>query len=95
MKKIENKPHCIECGKKLFYYSDPDPISLSWNLGASSHVVALMLNQTHSLINLSHRIMRRDLKGYWFCKKHDSFVIFDVKRYKRKFLLVTNILRID
>ena len=83
------KLHCIECGKKLYYYSDPNPIRVAWSLDLSGYVITLMLNNIHFL-DLPHKILRRDLKGYWFCKKHHSFIIFDIKRYKRKFLIPFN-----
>lgn len=83
--KTTNKFFCFECGKKQDYYDDPNPLNVFGEAGISGFVLTLVLNAAY--LGLPHRILRRDIRGFWFCKKHPRLLVMDVKRYKRKFIL--------
>lgn len=90
---MKNELFCCECGRKLKYYTDENTIFLAWRISVSSYILTYELNKQNP--NLPHRIMRKDLRGFWYCNKERikhkvPIRFFDIKRYRNPIVVKTN-----
>ena len=73
--------NCPKCNKEMIY--DSDIVSLAWNHSYGMMALCYEIQQQNP--DMKRKIMRADLKGYWYCpnKRHKEILI-DIKRQYNK-----------